>query len=108
MDPLEGLINNLPRILRKFQPRKLKPSVIWVIRVLSSDSSRPLSLRKIFSRFFISLAVSSESAVTTKSSQYLTKFTLQYFLPFLGYLVKSSFSIPSRVTFARIGEINPP
>ena len=76
MDFLEGLVRSLPLYLRKFQPRKSKPSLMFVIRVLSSDSSRPRSLRKTAILSLISLAVSSELAVTIKSSQYLMKLTL--------------------------------
>lgn len=106
MDFLEGFVRSLPLYLRKFQPRKSKPSLMFVIRVLSSDSSRPRSLRKTVILSLISLAISSELAVTMKSSQYLMKLTFVEFFFFFGYSAKSSFSRPSNVILAKIGEMS--
>ncbi len=116
IDFLDGFIRSFPPYLRKFQPKKSKPSSIWVVWVFSSDNSRPRSVRNSLINSASSFAVSSESAVTTKSSAYLTKFTLcglyrvlsiSPFLP-TWYTDEIANSIPSSVIFASIGEIIPP
>ncbi len=116
IDFLDGLTRSLPLYFLKFHPRKSKPVSIWVIKVFSSDSSRPLYSKKSFINSLTSSAISSVFAVTIKSSAYLQKLTLcfaawwLFILPLLllWYLSASSFSILSKVIFAKIGEISPP
>src|SRR5665647_103030 len=112
MDRLEGLIRSFSLYFLKFQPKKSKPLLIWVISVLSSDSSKPLFFRKFLISSLISSAISLVLAVTIKSSANLTKFTLFFAclnldnFPFLvrRYLSISIFSIPSNVMLASKGD----
>ena len=114
-DLSEGLIISFPLYFLKFQPRKSKPSWIDVNFVFSSDRINPLCPKNAFSISFISVSVSLSDAVTTKSSAYFIRCT--FFLLFLTsiepflllqYFCLMSFSIPSSVIFARVGDIIPP
>jgi hypothetical protein len=112
MDFLEGFMRSFPLYFLKFQPKKSKPSFIWVICVFSLDSSSPLCFRKFPMMFLISSAISFVLAVTMKSSAYFTKFTWYFeamrwlrLLFLLWYFISSIFSIPSNVILDRTGEM---
>lgn len=104
-DLSDGLMRSifLPwfRCFLKFHPRKSNPFSIWVTSVFSWDNSSPRSARNGMRRSLTFSAVSGESTVTTKSSANLVRFAL-------GNMVLTSFSIPFRTMFARIGDITPP
>ena len=75
-DFFEGLIMSLSLYFLKFQPSMSNPSRIFVMSVFSSESVSPLAFRKFLMTSFARSAVRRSAAVTTKSSAYLTRFTL--------------------------------
>ena len=78
-----------------------------VIFDFSSESSRPLSLRKSLTRGMIcSVIIALSLAVIMKSSAYLTKLTLRFF--HRGKSLLMSLSNPSKTMFMIEGEIIPP
>ena len=76
IDSFDGFVRSFPLYFLKLQPKNTNHSSICVIFVFSSDSSRPLSLRKSVSIPLIVLAVSFESAVMMRSSAYRVRLTL--------------------------------
>lgn len=66
---LAGLVSSLPLYLRMLNPRKSKPSLMWLIWVLVGDRVKPLSYRKAWSRGVTSFSRKARSAaVMMKSS----------------------------------------
>jgi len=97
----------------KLKPRKMNSSNTLMIRVLFSLIFRFLSARNlsIAGRTYLR-SISRLWLVTTKSSAYLTKFTLGLsFTPFFRRVGTHSLTTlvsPSRTIFAKTGEITPP
>ena len=66
IDFFDGLIINFPLNLRKVQPSISNPSFMCVIKVFSSDNSKPRTLRKSRIILFAFSAISFVAAVTMK------------------------------------------
>src|SRR5271155_2921021 len=110
----DGFTRGLPSYLRRFCPRKSNPSSIWVTCVLSVEIASPRSFKNSSTKGRTSFSSSSfEAPVMMKSSAYRTRLTLGVHLPpsfhfCLGKCSASSFSSPSKVMFASVGEMMPP
>ena len=113
----DGRIRSLPQEYSLiFCPRKLNPSVMWVIFVFFADNCSPLCARKSSIRGFTLFSrISLLEAVTTKSSAKRIRWILWWLFlrqPSVLMVIPNALSIassrPSRVMLARVGEITPP